>query len=119
MSMLPSAYTLSRCCVVWTKNSSVNIRAFEHYVQLLLCMWVPSDQHLIAALVADVEAAAHFDHWQRAHLDDQNVRQDLWPEALRNARVIPAVEYIQVWAVALRLSVSCAVVLLCSENSVE
>lgn len=45
---------------------------------------------------ADVEAAAHFDHWQRAHLDDQNVRQDLWPEALRNARVIPAVEYIQV-----------------------
>ena len=34
---------------------------------------------------ADVEAAAHFDHWQRAHLDDENVRQDLWPEALRNA----------------------------------
>lgn len=49
-------------------------------------------------LDADVEAAAHFDHWQRAHLDDENVRQDLWPEALRNARVIPAVEYIQVWA---------------------
>ncbi len=47
---------------------------------------------------ADVEAAAHFDHWQRAQLDNLNVRQDLWPEALRNARVIPAVEYIQVSA---------------------
>ena len=58
---------------------------------------VSSEQHLIAVLDADVEAAAHFDHWQRAHLDDQNVRQDLWPEALRNARVMPAVEYIQVW----------------------
>lgn len=46
-------------------------------------------------IVLNVEAAAHFDHWQRAQLDDLNVRQDLWPEALRNARVIPAVEYIQ------------------------
>ncbi|KAL3138617.1 hypothetical protein ABBQ32_006381 [Trebouxia sp. C0010 RCD-2024] len=46
-------------------------------------------------IILNVEAAAHFDHWQRAHLDDENVRQDLWPQALRNARVIPAVEYIQ------------------------
>ncbi len=60
---------------------------------------------------ADVEAAAHFDHWQRAQLDDLNVRQDLWPEALRNARVIPAVEYIQVSAAnalgATRLLLTC------------
>lgn len=52
----------------------------------------------VCGVDADVEAAAHFDHWQRAQLDDLNVRQDLWPEALRNARVIPAVEYIQVSA---------------------
>lgn len=57
---------------------------------------VPLEQSQLAMIDADVEAAAHFDHWQRAHLDDENVRQDLWPEALRNARVIPAVEYIQV-----------------------
>lgn len=60
---------------------------------------------------ADVEAAAHFDHWQRAQLDDLNVRQDLWPEALHNARVIPAVEYIQVSAAnalyATRLLLTC------------
>ena len=47
-------------------------------------------------MCTDVEAAAHFDHWQRSGLDDLNIRQDLWPEALRNARVVPAVEYIQV-----------------------
>ena len=68
---------------------------------------------------ADVEAAAHFDHWQRAHLDNQNVRQDLWPEALRNARLIPAVEYIQVWAGELWLSVSCTAMLLSSQDLVN
>lgn len=59
--------------------------------------WVmPLEQSPLAMVDADVEAAAHFDHWLRAHLDEENVRQDLWPEALHNARVIPAVEYIQV-----------------------
>ncbi len=63
------------------------------------CRCVPVLDHSQGCDVdADVEAAAHFDHWQRAQLDDLNVRQDLWPEALRNARVIPAVEYIQVSA---------------------
>lgn len=42
------------------------------------------------------EAAAHFDYWQRSGQDDQNRRQDYWPPLLRLARVIPAVEYIQV-----------------------
>lgn len=65
---------------------------------LLLCAWVVAVKATSdCSAYADVEAAAHFDHWQRAHLDDENVRQDLWPEALRNARLIPAVEYIQVW----------------------
>lgn len=42
------------------------------------------------------EAAAHFDYWQRSGQDDQNRRQDYWPPLLRLARLIPAVEYIQV-----------------------
>ena len=42
------------------------------------------------------EAAAHFDYWQRSGQDAQNVRQDYWPPLLRMARLIPAVEYIQV-----------------------
>ena len=45
---------------------------------------------------AGAEAAAHFDYWQRAGLDNLNRRQDLWPPSLRIARAIPAVEYVQV-----------------------
>ena len=43
-----------------------------------------------------METAAHFDNWQRSGCDAQNRRQDLWPPALRAARTIPGVEYIQV-----------------------
>lgn len=42
------------------------------------------------------EAAANFDYWQRSGRDDTNRRQDFWPPLLRLARMIPAVEYIQV-----------------------
>ena len=42
------------------------------------------------------EAAANFDFWQRSGADESNRRQDFWPPLLRLARVIPAVEYIQV-----------------------
>ena len=42
------------------------------------------------------ETAAHFDYWQRSGQEDQNRRQDYWPPLLRLARLIPAVEYIQV-----------------------
>ena len=43
-----------------------------------------------------MEAAAHFDNWQRSGRDARNCRQDLWPPLLRSARAIPGVEYIQV-----------------------
>jgi Asp-tRNA(Asn)/Glu-tRNA(Gln) amidotransferase A subunit family amidase len=44
-----------------------------------------------------VEAAAAFDEMTRTNLDDSLVRQDpsAWPNRLRTARTIPAVEYIQ------------------------
>lgn len=44
----------------------------------------------------DVDMLAHFDEWQRANLDDEYEAQDQWPLELRRARVIPAVDYIQV-----------------------
>lgn len=44
----------------------------------------------------DVDMLAHFDEWQRANLDDQYEAQDQWPLELRRARVIPAVDYVQV-----------------------
>jgi Asp-tRNA(Asn)/Glu-tRNA(Gln) amidotransferase A subunit family amidase len=44
-----------------------------------------------------VEAAAAFDEMTRTNLDDSLVRQDpsAWPNRLRSARAVPAVEYIQ------------------------
>ena len=44
-----------------------------------------------------VEAAAAFDEMTRTNFDDTLVRQDpsAWPNRLRTARAVPAVEYIQ------------------------
>jgi Asp-tRNA(Asn)/Glu-tRNA(Gln) amidotransferase A subunit family amidase len=49
------------------------------------------------ALILTAEAAAAFDELTRSNRDDQLVRQikNAWPNALRGARFIPAVEYIQ------------------------
>ena len=52
---------------------------------------------IILAVMA-TEAAANFDYWQRSGAEDTNRRQDFWPPLLRLARMIPAVEYIQVAA---------------------
>ncbi|XP_039125202.1 glutamyl-tRNA(Gln) amidotransferase subunit A [Dioscorea cayenensis subsp. rotundata] len=43
----------------------------------------------------DVDMLAHFDHWQRSGEDRQYEAQDQWPEELRRARLIPAVDYLQ------------------------
>ena len=54
----------------------------------------PANDIILA--IMSTEAAANFDYWQRSHRDDTNRRQDFWPPLLRLARMIPAVEYIQV-----------------------
>ena len=48
-------------------------------------------------VVLDAEAAAAFDELTRSNRDDLMVRQiaNAWPNAFRQARLIPAVEYIQ------------------------
>lgn len=45
----------------------------------------------------DVDMLAHFDEWQRLGLDDEYEAQDQWPTELRRARLIPAVDYVQVF----------------------
>lgn len=45
----------------------------------------------------DVDMLAHFDEWQRTGQDDLYEAQDQWPVELRRARVITAVDYIQVF----------------------
>ncbi len=48
-------------------------------------------------IILSVEAAAAFDEFTRSNRDDLLVRQtkDAWPNVFRQARLIPAVEYIQ------------------------
>jgi hypothetical protein len=56
---------------------------------------VPSAQFLLNVTM-DVETLAHFDHWQRASEDLKFEDQTAWPVELRRARLISAVDYIQV-----------------------
>lgn len=53
----------------------------------------------------DVDMLSHFDKWQRLGLDDDYEAQDQWPVELRRARLIPAVDYIQV----LKGKLSCSI----------
>ncbi len=57
----------------------------------------PEDDLDAANMVLLAETAAAFDEMTRHNLDDQLVRQveSAWPNQLRSARFIPAVEYIQ------------------------
>lgn len=55
---------------------------------------VKAEEAIMTIMIS--EAAAHFDYWQRSGQDNLNRRQDYWPPLLRLARLIPAVEYIQV-----------------------
>jgi len=45
----------------------------------------------------DVDMLAHFDEWQRTGQEDLYEAQDQWPVELRRARVVTAVDYIQVF----------------------
>lgn len=69
-------------------SKGVKVKPFE------LNYTAPANDIILAIMAS--EAAANFDYWQRSHRDDTNRRQDFWPPLLRLARMIPAVEYIQV-----------------------
>lgn len=58
---------------------------------------LPEIDPYIISFILNAEAAAAFDELTRNNLDDLMVRQgkDAWPNVFRQARFIPAVEYIQ------------------------
>lgn len=58
---------------------------------------LPSPPPGVLNLILAVEAAAAFDDLTRTGMDDELVRQikNAWPNVLRTARFVPAVEYIQ------------------------
>ena len=70
------------------RNRGITLKPFS-------IQYSPNAENTIMNIMIS-EAAAHFDYWQRSGQDALNVRQDYWPPLLRLARLIPAVEYIQV-----------------------
>ena len=63
----------------------------------LVPITLPDYPHEMMMLILFAEAAAAFDELTRSDQDDRLARQsaDAWPNSLRAARLIPAVEYIQ------------------------
>lgn len=47
-------------------------------------------------ITMEVDVLAHFDHWQREGLDEDYEDQNAWPVVVRRARLISAVDYLQV-----------------------
>jgi Asp-tRNA(Asn)/Glu-tRNA(Gln) amidotransferase A subunit family amidase len=80
------------------KNDSLTLEIFKTLGAELQKVSLPDDIPVNAlSIILDVEAAAAFDELTRSHQDDLLVRQDrnAWPNIFRQARIIPAVEYIQ------------------------
>ncbi|KAG0558086.1 hypothetical protein KC19_10G003700 [Ceratodon purpureus] len=46
-------------------------------------------------ITMEVDVLAHFDHWQRAGLDEDYEDQNAWPVVVRRSRLISAVDYLQ------------------------
>lgn len=80
------------------KNDSLTLEIFKELGVELQTVSLPDDIPVDAlSLILNVEAAAAFDQLTRSQQDDLLVRQGrhAWPNNFRQARLIPAVEYIQ------------------------
>ena len=79
-------------------NDSSVIEVLKHLGLQLFPVKVPDTIPVNAlSIILEAEAAAAFDEITRSGLDSMMVRQskDAWPNIFRQARTIPAVEYIQ------------------------
>jgi Asp-tRNA(Asn)/Glu-tRNA(Gln) amidotransferase A subunit family amidase len=80
------------------ENDSLTLEIFKELGIELQAVSLPGDLPAGAlSLILNVEAAAAFDELTRTNRDDLLVRQGrfAWPNNFRQARMIPAVEYIQ------------------------
>jgi Asp-tRNA(Asn)/Glu-tRNA(Gln) amidotransferase A subunit family amidase len=82
------------------RNKKNNLKVLEVLRSLgveLIPFELPDIPVYPMSIILDAEAAAAFDDLTRSNQDDLLVRQDkgAWPNAFRQARFIPAVEYIQ------------------------
>ncbi len=79
-------------------NDSLTLEIFKELGAELQTISLTDDIPVNAlSIILDVEAAAAFDQLTRSRQDDLLVRQgrNAWPNYFRQARMIPAVEYIQ------------------------
>jgi Asp-tRNA(Asn)/Glu-tRNA(Gln) amidotransferase A subunit family amidase len=79
------------------KNDAAVLEVFRSMGIELIPMDLPDFPVGSLSLILSVEAAAAFDELTRSGKDDLLVRQirNAWPNSFRQARLIPAVEYIQ------------------------
>ena len=79
------------------KNDAIVLETLRSLGVTLIPMDLPDFPVESLAFILNAEAAAAFDELTRSNKDDLMVRQirNAWPNAFRQARLVPAVEYIQ------------------------
>lgn len=81
----------------WQQNDRFSLDALRSLGLDLIPIELPDYPIDAMSFILSAEAAAAFDDLTRSNRDDQLVRQieNAWPNVFRQARMIPAVEYIQ------------------------
>lgn len=94
---LKSDFEKDREDTQWKANDLATLDALRDMGFKLIPIELPDYPIEAVSLVLNVEAAAAFDELTRSNRDDLLVRQieNAWPNRFREARTVPAVEYIQ------------------------
>ncbi len=94
---LKSAFETRRGDEKWKANDEATLETLLSLGVKLIPMELPDAPIEATSFILRVEAAAAFDELTRSGRDDLLVRQvrQAWPNVFRQARLIPAVEYIQ------------------------
>lgn len=94
---IESAFQTDRNDKKWKANDEATLGALRDLGINLIPVELPNYPIDAMSFILSAEAAAAFDELTRSDKDDLLVRQveDAWPNELRQARLIPAVEYIQ------------------------
>ncbi|MFQ6113971.1 MAG: amidase, partial [bacterium] len=92
-----SAFEENRENKEWKANDEATLKTLRSLGLNLISIELPDYPIDVMSFILSAEAAAAFDELTRSNKDDLMVRQikDAWPNVFRQARMIPAVEYIQ------------------------
>ena len=94
---LKSAFEEKRSDEQWKANDQAALDVLRGLNLKLIPIELPNYPIDAMGLILNVEAAAAFDELTRSGTDDLMVRQikNAWPNRFREARTVPAVEYVQ------------------------